>query len=92
MFISSSEVKLPKKSKIDSPSHHHDNSKTIIGRYIHRKVSIEPRFCLLLVKLSIEGYEFDGWSESCDGAIDANAALVALIIDIFNEHPQLFAD
>ena len=92
MYRSSSEVKLPEKGKIDSPSHHHNNSKAIIRRYIHRKASIKPGFRLLLVELSIKGYEFNTWSESREGAIDADAALVALIIDIFYEHPQVFAD
>jgi hypothetical protein len=91
VYRSSSKVKLPEEGKIDCPSHHHNKIKAIICRYIQRKVSI--KLCLLLlVKFLIKRYELDICSESRDRAIDVNACLVSLNMDILYEHTQLFTE
>lgn len=60
---------------------------------IDGEMRIEGCFGVFLeVELTIEGDELYYRLESGDGAIDADTALVSLVIDVFEEHSQLLVD
>lgn len=44
------------------------------------------------VELAIEGDQLDCCLESCNRAVDADAALVPLVVDVLEEHAQLLVD